>query len=117
MVEKTIEVYKICPYAMFEDDGIALRNMIIEDWNKNADLIFTLDFNGIAMFATMFFNASIGWFVLHKGADETKKRIRYTNLSKLGEETWAHSFSNAVGVANNLEYQQYLSQHDPADEE
>lgn len=116
-MEKTIYVYELCPYAMFEDDGVALRDKMLTDWEKDSDLIFILDFEHIAMFATMFFNASIGWFVLHKGEDEARKRIRHRNLTKLGEETWAHSFSNAVEVAHNPEYQQYLSQHDPADEE
>lgn len=117
MSKKTIRVYEICPYAMFEEDGIALREKILADWEKDPDSTFVLDFDRISMFATMFFNASIGWFVLHKGEEETKKRIHYEKLTILGEETWKHSFSNAIRVANNPEYQHYLSQHDPADEE
>ena len=106
-MSETIYVKDVCQYAMFDTDGIALRHRILQHWNTNKKII--LDFEHIGLFATMFFNASIGWFVMQYGDQEVKERISVINLSALGLETYRHSFDNAVTVRQNSALQDALS--------
>ncbi len=115
-MEVAINIKDLCKYAMFETDGILLRNKILETWEKDPTSTFMLDFFDVKMYATMFFNASIGWFVLRYGAEETARRITTCNLTLLGQETWKHSFENAIEVAENPEYQEILARYDANEE-
>ena len=50
-----IKIKEISENALFESDGIKLRNMIMDFCNSNHDEKIQLDFSGITLFATMFF--------------------------------------------------------------
>lgn len=108
----TIVVKDICSYAMFDTDGEKLRDAINANWD--ADTII-LDFKGIQLFATMFFNASIGWLVMQYGEEEVVQRIKPCNLSRLGEETYQHSFENAVAVRRDPQYAEALAKYPDED--
>lgn len=111
-MELQINVKTLCEYAMFESDGELLRAEIENAWTANKDCNIILDFTDVDMYATMFFNASIGWLVLHYGKDIVLNQIKAENLTPLGQETWKHSFDNAVEVANDPQYQKILSELD-----
>lgn len=89
-----IKIKEISENALFESDGIKLRNMIMDFCNSNHDEKIQLDFSGITLFATMFFNAWVGYFVKNNETD-ILNRIETTNISKLGEKTLQHSRDNA----------------------
>ena len=105
-----LKVSDVCRYAIFEQDGVALREKIMDVYDNGENV--TLDFEGISLFATMFFNASVGWLVLRDGPETVNSRIKYINLSELGETTWKHSFNNAIQVRNDPVYQQAVQNYD-----
>ena len=78
-----IKIKEISENALFESDGIKLRNMIMDFCNSNHDEKIQLDFSGITLFATMFFNAWVGYFVKNNREDILNK-IEAINISKLG---------------------------------
>ncbi len=88
-----IKVKDISPMALSEDSGLSLREKISNALNSNSDKI-QIDFDNISIFTTMFFNASIGYFILNCGS-EIMKKIELINLSSLGRETFEHSKENA----------------------
>ena len=110
-----IKVKDICPYSVFEQDGIKLRKVILHELEKNNTV--RLDFEGIDLFATMFFNASIGFIVLKDGPEVIEKNVSYQNLTELGQSTWEHSFQNAIEVRNNPTYQEALRHYDEESED
>lgn len=89
-----IRIKDISDNALFEDDGVKLRKEIIDFCDKNSHEKIQLDFSDISLFATMFFNAWIGYFVKNNKTD-ILNRIETTNISKLGEKTLQHSRDNA----------------------
>ena len=109
----TIYVKDICQYAMFDADGMLLRTKMLEAWNKGDSIL--LDFDHIGLFATMFFNASIGWFVMKYDPAEVEARIETRNLSQLGQDTYHHSFANAIAIKSHPDVQAALSTY--ADDE
>lgn len=94
MILVIIKIKEISENALFESDGIKLRNMIMDFCNSNHDEKIQLDFSGITLFATMFFNAWVGYFVKNNREDILNK-IEAINISKLGEKTLQHSRDNA----------------------
>ena len=110
-----IMVKDLCQYAIFEQDGIRLREEILRYYGKGNTII--LDFTDISLFATMFFNASIGWLVLKDGTEVVSDNIIYTNLSDLGQTTWKHSFENAVEVRANPLYKEALTSYTDGNQE
>lgn len=88
-----IIVNKLAKMAMTESAGLELRKEI-ENFIKTEERI-VIDFTGISLFATMFFNASIGHFVMILSPEKCKKLFDLVNLTELGMETYEHSFENA----------------------
>jgi len=79
--------------ALSEDAGILLRQHIKVALSQAA--VVELDFEGISLFSTTFFNASIGFFVLQLGPDKCKEIFKPTHISELGQDTYDHSLENA----------------------
>ena len=100
----TINVKDISQYAMFEQDGIKLREAILKALQHEEMVI--LDFEGVDFFTTMYFNASIGWLVLTKGPSYVAEKIKTNNISELGQLTWKHSFENATRIGENEDYKE-----------
>ncbi len=105
----TIYVKDICQYAMFDTDGMLLRAKMLEVWNAGNSVL--LDFDHIGLYATMFFNASIGWFVMQYDPAEVEARIKTKNLTPLGQNTYRHSFENAIAIKNQPNMQTALSSY------
>ena len=59
-----------------------------------------VDFDGITIFTTLFFNNAFTKHVLTMGPDVYKQKFELQNLSELGETTYKHSFDNAVNYFN-----------------
>lgn len=114
---KTIYVQDISHFAAFDEDGKTLRREILSVLDADPTEKIELDFSGITMFSTMFFNASIGYLALKKGVDYIREHISYKNLSALGEMTYTHSIENAIAVKNNSDLKKTLSTIDFSEEE
>lgn len=95
-MSQIIKISTITSMAMTEDAGLQLRKKMLEAIQQEQHVI--LDFAGIELFATPFFNASIGYFVLQLSPKKFKEQVQAINLSDLGLETYSHSFQNAVSV-------------------
>lgn len=98
-MSKEIRISSIAQMAMTEDAGLQLRKEMQAAMEQSQSVV--LDFEGIELFATPFFNASIGYFVMKLSPEQYKMQVRVVNLSDLGKETYAHSFQNAVAVYEN----------------
>lgn len=98
-MDKIIMIRDVAPIAMTEDAGLALRKKMQEALDNGNQVV--LDFDGIELFATPFFNSSVGYFVLQYSPDKFGERIQVKNLSELGNQTYEHSYQNAVSVFEN----------------
>lgn len=94
-----IKIKEICSIAMTEEQGLLVRNTIAPFLSVNEPVV--LDFTEISLFAAMFFNASIGYYVVKKGAEYCARNIHLRNISPLGKETYQHLLSNAKEIAEN----------------
>lgn len=103
----SIKVKEITSMALTDDKGKILREKINEKIDKGEEKI-TIDFEGIQIFTTMFFNASIGHFVLKYGP-EIMKRFELLNLSELGKDTLNHSFINAKSIYEKGQDQEIIA--------
>ena len=95
----TIRIKDFTDNALSENSGTVLRSKIIELQSKNVEEI-KLDFSGITLFTTMFFNASIGFFIIN-GKKDLIDKIELLNITQLGKRTYQHSYDNAVYILNN----------------
>lgn len=98
-MSKVIKISSISPMAMTEDDGLQLRREIGNALKEGNKVI--LDFKGIDLFATPFFNSSIGYYVMNLSPDKFNECVQIINLSDLGKETFSHSYQNAVSFYEN----------------
>lgn len=78
--------------AVSSKDGETLYKKITE--NLGEELI-ELDFDGVEIFSTPFFNLGIGRLLEHLSADELNKKIEFKHLSHLGFQTLRRVIDNA----------------------
>lgn len=71
-----------------------LRSVIQNEIEAGEDI--ELDFTGITRFTILFFNFSIGYFVIVLGTEEYDKRITLTGLNEFGESLYRCSYNNAI---------------------
>lgn len=96
-MEKNINVFEFIKNGLTENNGFILRQKIeevLKDLKENDVII--LNFEKIFLFATPFFNTSIGFFVLTLGPEQFDKIFRIIKISDLGMNTYQHSYENAV---------------------
>lgn len=55
-----------------------------------------VDFEGVSIFTTLFFNNAFAKFIIEMGPEKYDKTIKLTKLSELGESTYKHSYDNAI---------------------
>lgn len=96
---KELIISSFVPMAMTEKQGMVIRNEI-EKYIKIEDVII-LDFSNIHMYATMFFNAIIGYYARVLTPQGCIEKIKLSNISDLGQDTFNHSFENAKVVIKN----------------
>lgn len=59
-----------------------------------------VDFDGITIFTTLFFNNAFAKFLMEIGPKKYNERFCLKNLTELGESTYKHSIENAVKFYN-----------------
>lgn len=100
-MEIKINVSRLIENGLTESNGIILRKKIEEELERiKVDDIIILNFKNISLFATPFFNASIGYFVLKFGKEKFDKIFKLDKISELGMNTYKHSYDNAVEMYN-----------------
>ena len=104
----TIMVNTLTKMAMTDSDGLKLRKEI-EDLKKTEKNII-LDFSQISLFATMFFNASIGHFIMEMSPEKCEDLFELRNISELGKETYNHSFENAKILYQNKKQENFIGE-------
>lgn len=98
-MRNSIVISDITDMAMAEADGLALRKRMEEVLDEFGEVV--LDFSGISLFATPFFNASVGYFIINLTPEKFAKVVSTKNLNELGQETYGHSLENAEYIFNN----------------
>ena len=93
----TIKVANICNTALSESDGLELRKAMCKAFERDNDLHFIdddkdfnliLDFECIELYASPFFAASIGFFVLNFNEEYYLNTIKLINLTSIGEDIY-----------------------------
>lgn len=97
-----ILISDIVDNAMTPFAGDCLRKKMDEIFKTDIDAKITLDFSGIELFATPFFNRSTGYFFLQFENEEIyNSKIRVINLDALGKETYEYSLETARQLLKN----------------
>lgn len=104
---KKIIVKDIAENALSESAGTKLRNKILEIFEENKNEAIVLDFSGVLLFATMFFNSSIGYLISKNS--EAVKNITIENISQLGMDTLKHSKENALKLREHPDVDAVIS--------
>lgn len=79
--------------AFSYEDGMKLREKINEALKTEKPV--EVDFEGINVFTTMFFNACFGHYVFTYSLEWYNEMIKVINLNQMGIETHRHSIENA----------------------
>ena len=97
-MNKNIKVIDFWDVALSSTNGNTIRNEVEKYINDFEKII--LDFDGITLFATPFFNLAIGHFVLTLSPEKFLQKIECINLTSLGKETYDYSYNNACTIYN-----------------
>ena len=62
----------------------------------SAGQVVELDFTGVDLFATPFFNLSIGQLLRSLDPTLVRSRVRVMNLNEVGQDTFDRAWANAV---------------------
>ncbi len=96
----TILIRSFTPNALSEKAGSELRERILSSYSNDSKDRIILDFEGIGLYATMFFNASIG-FLIQENLTDIINNIDIINITPLGKKTLEHSKDNANFIKRN----------------
>jgi len=91
---KKIVIKELFDFCLSEQQGYELRNKIIkciEEGEQNIEL----DFSGISLFATTFFNASLAYLFINLTPTKYEELIQISNLSANGQIIYTQSINNA----------------------
>ncbi len=86
-------------FCVSSDDGGSVFAKLNEVLNKERDI--ELDFIGIDMVISAFFNAAIGRLVEKYTVEQIRNRIQFTNLSEEDQELLERVLENAVRYYDN----------------
>lgn len=70
-----------------------------------------LDFEGISVFATPFFNASIAKYLKDLTINELRNKLEIINMNKQGLSTLNHVIHNAIDYYGNKDLNSSISKH------
>lgn len=90
-----IKIKDLVNNALSVNDGIIVREELLKYLDCGEEI--HLDFEGVSLFATMFFNAFVGYFI-KIGKKSFIQNLKFDNISQLGLDTFQHSYNNAVFV-------------------
>jgi hypothetical protein len=79
--------------------GNELYNKIMPILKKGEKI--TLDFENVEMFATLFFNTSIGRLLKDYRPEELQEKIKFVNLTPVGRELLRRSIKNSAEYFSN----------------
>ena len=102
----TIKISDFSTEAASQSKGLLLRDKL--DSLLTAKTPFAVDFNGIARFASPFFNNSFASLALIYGFD-TIEAIPRLNLSEVGETTFHTSMDNSKLLSTNPDFTQKIN--------
>lgn len=88
---KVASYMKLC---LADKEGMLLRNLIENKITANEKVV--LDFSGISMYASPFFNVSLGYFIGKYGIEKYNSLIEIRNLTPVGEKVYQTVADNAV---------------------
>lgn len=92
---KSILVKEIVGYnAISMNSGNKLKELILESWNGNEKI--ELDFLEVEVFASPFFNASIGVLLKDKKIEDLQGKLVFKNISDHGKKLLNLVISNAI---------------------
>lgn len=97
----TIRLTDFTSEAASMGKGKELKIFLEELIKKNEDIV--VDFNGLARFASPFFNNSFSALALQYGFEEIEK-IKLINISQIGRDTFESSLDNARLLFENPKY-------------
>ena len=97
----TIKISSFSNEAASEIKGIELKNIIEPLLNSSSE--FSIDFDGIFMYASPFFNNSFAKLALIYGFDKIKS-IPLFNLSDIGKLAYDTSLENALLLSENPDF-------------
>lgn len=86
-------------YGITLDDGETLYNVLYPLLQEGSSL--TADFQDMTIFASPFFNASIGRLLASFSTDVLKEKLKPINLSSAGEATLRQVIKNASAYYSN----------------
>ncbi|MFR5265543.1 STAS-like domain-containing protein [Clostridium sp.] len=78
---KSIKILGITKTCMGQKFGMQLRGLLENAWDEEQII---LNFEGIKLFASPFFNVSIGYFVSKYGRECFENKVKIINISDLG---------------------------------
>ena len=96
----TIRVDAITSFCLSEQDGKTLRELVINKLERAEKV--TVDFSNLSLFASPFFNASLGYILSSLGEKEFRNRIIITNLSSTGMKIFDKVMENVLEYNNTL---------------
>lgn len=98
-MEKRLIISDFIKNGLTECNGLIIREKIEQILKEidDGDIII-LNFNNITLFATPFFNSSIGYILLKLGPKKFDEIFKLEEISELGKNTYQHSYENAVEI-------------------
>ena len=82
------------PNAISLQSGKNLYVKISKPLFSNESVV--LDFKGVELFASPFFNASIGLLLKDIQLEDLQKQLKFVNLSEVGRQLLNHVIGNAI---------------------
>lgn len=73
--------------------------MILKDKVNNGEKV-TLDFKGVTLFASPFFNSAIGRLLKDKEITELQEQLKFEHLDEIGKDLLNLVISNAITYYN-----------------
>ena len=99
-----LKVYDITgEYAIAADNGQEICDRILPLLQDNQAV--ELDFGGVNVFASAFFNVAIGQLLKHLSPDTLNQLLNISNLNATGSELLATIIANAKEYYSNQQYQ------------
>ena len=97
-VQNMIKANEYIKTGFSANDAEKLDAIIQPLFAKGQEII--VDFEGINIFTTLFFNNVFAKYITQIGSIDYDKQFKLLNLTELGESTYKHSYDNAVNYYN-----------------
>ena len=94
-----VTVKEITSFCLSEQEGKHLREIIINEL-KRAEAI-SVDFSDLTLFASPFFNASLGYLISNLGEADYQNKVSITNLLPTGQKIYNKVIENVIYYCNS----------------